>query len=253
MLDELFSPLEGEGDVPLYAQLQTRLRRALTSGDLGIGDALPTERSAADQLAISRVTVRKAYDGLVSEGLLYRRQGAGTFVSERIEKPFTQITSFTEDIQARGQTPTSRWISQTVRPATAEETMDFGLHPGASIVSLERVRYADNQPLAFELSTIPRAALPEKEPLQGSLYQAMAKVNARPVRALQRLRAVCFPPDIEQQLGVPEGAAGLYIERRGYTAQGRVCEFTRSFYRGDAYDFVAELHVGSRPATADLR
>ena len=65
-------------------------------------------------------------------------------------------------------------------------------------------------------------------------------------RALQRLRAVLFTPEQAELLGIEPGAAGLEIERRGFAADGRTVEFTKSYYRGDAYDIVAELSVGRR-------
>jgi GntR family transcriptional regulator len=244
-MHDLYEPLLTKSDVPLYAQIQSRLRDAVQAGELKAWDILPTERKVAERLDISRVTVRKAYDGLVNEGLLFRKQGSGTFVSERIEKTFTTITSFSEDVRARGQTPTNRWISQIRDSASAEELMSFGLRPGDKVFRLKRVRFADEQPLAVEISIVPETALPSMEMIDGSLYDAMSKMGARPVRALQRLRAIKFNAEVAADLLIEEGAAGLYIERKGYSQTGEVCEFTQSYYRGDSYDFVAELHVSS--------
>jgi GntR family transcriptional regulator len=99
--------------------------------------------------------------------------------------------------------------------------------------------------MALELSTVPAYCLPSAEAVGDSLYAALEKAGARPMRALQRLRAVLFTPEQAQLLGVQAGDAGLLIERRGFLRNGQPVEITRSWYRGDAYDFVAELSAGS--------
>src|SRR5215475_1536396 len=92
---------------PLYQKLQRAIREAIEKNVLRPDDALPPEREIASELDISRITVRKAIDGLVDEGLLVKRQGSGNFVSARIEKNFAKLTSFSEDMRARGGTPKS--------------------------------------------------------------------------------------------------------------------------------------------------
>lgn len=243
MTDTIFTPLESDSQVPLYVQVQQRLRDAVQNGRLKPDQALPTERGIAERFVISRVTVRKALEGLVDEGLLYRRQGAGTFVSHRIEKPFSAISSFTEDVRAQGLTPSSQWIENKLGEATAEEILSFGLKPNQKVFRLSRVRKADDLALAVESSIIPEFALPGDGRVFGSLYELMASCGCRPVRALQRLRAISFDEDIARKLGVEPGAAGLFIERRGFLESGTVVELTKSYYRGDAYDFVAELYI----------
>src|SRR6478609_7016500 len=91
-------------------QLQRAIREAIENHVLAPEDALPAERQIASDLAISRITVRKALDGLVEEGLLVRRQGSGNFVASRIEKNFAKLTSFSEDMRARGRIPHSEWL-----------------------------------------------------------------------------------------------------------------------------------------------
>ena len=92
---------------------------------------------------------------------------------------------------------------------------------------------------------MPGFCLDSKEDVETSLYEALERHGHRPVRALQRLRAVSFAEEQARLLGVAEGAPGLLIERRGFLRDGRAVEFTQSYYRGDAYDFVAELNDGA--------
>ena len=226
---------------PLYHQLQQLLRDAIQQKLLAAGDAIPSERELAAEYDVSRITVRKALGGLVEEGLLTRRQGAGTFVARRVEKSFSRISSFSEDMLARGLTPSSKWISRSSGAVTPEEAMVLQLSPGAAVFRFRRIRFADDEPMAYEQTTIAGGCLPSVEAVENSLYEALVRFGSRPVRALQRLRAVPFMSEHARMLGVDSGHAGLLIERHGFLRDGRPVEFTQSFYRGDAYDFVAEL------------
>lgn len=242
MIVDRIGRLEAESAAPLYLQLQRVLRDAIERRVLGPDEALPPERDLAEAYKVSRVTVRKALDGLVDARLLTRRQGAGTFVAARVEKNFATISSFTEDMLSRGREPRSEWLSRSEGSVTPEEAMALGLSPGSPVYRFTRIRYADTQSMALEHATIPARVLESPDMVADSLYKALG--DNRPVRVLQRLRAVLFTPEQAELLGIAAASAGLEIERRGFAADGRTVEFTRSYYRGDAYDFVAELSVG---------
>lgn len=228
---------------PLYQRLQNGLRAAIASGQLKPASALPAERDLANDFAVSRITVRKALDGLVGEGLLTRRQGAGTFVAGRVEKQFAKLTSFSEDMAARGRVVRSEWLNKAEGTVTPDESLTLGLSPGTPVYRFARIRFADDLAMALEYSTIAGYGLPALEAVDVSLYAALEASGNRPVRALQRLRAVLFDGEQARLLGIEPGAPGLFIERRAYLDDGRAIEMTHSWYRGDAYDFVAELNV----------
>ena len=241
---ELIGTLDAKRPAPLYQQLQQAVREAIEHKVLKADQALPAERDLAEELSVSRITVRKAFDGLVAEGLLSRRQGAGTFVAARVEKSFSKLTSFSEDMAARGRKATSSWLSRSEGAVTPEESLTLGLSPGTAVYRYHRIRYADGMPMALEYSTVPASCLPSLEAVDPSLYLALDANGQRPTRALQRLRAVLFTPEQAELLGLAPGAAGLLIERRAFARNGQAVEVTQSFYRGDAYDFVAELNDG---------
>jgi GntR family transcriptional regulator len=242
---DVIGTLDEQGRAPLYQQLQRALRDAITENRLAADEALPPERDLAQEFGVSRITVRKALDALVNEGLLTRRQGAGTFVAARVEKNFSKLSSFTEDMISRGRRPESVWLSRSSGAVTPEESLTLGLSPGALVYRFNRIRYADGAPMALEYSAVPGFCLPSEMAVEESLYEALDKHGARPVRALQRLRAVLFTAERARLLTVPDGSPGLLIERRGFLRDGRVVEFTQSYYRGDAYDFVAELNTSA--------
>jgi GntR family transcriptional regulator len=239
---------QGPGDGPLYLRLRRLLEELIASGQLKQGEALPAERDLAEYADISRVTVRKAVDDLVKSGLLSRRRGSGTFVAmpvSRVEQTLTRLTSFTEDMERRGIATRAEWLRKGLFIPSPEEMMMLGLGNGYRVARLERLRFGDDLPLAIERASISEEFLPEPELLAGSLYRELDKMSARPIRAMQRISATNLREADAALLGVAVGSAGLAIERVGYLQSGRVVELTRSLYRGDAYDFVAELSLST--------
>lgn len=242
-LIERVGPLQKSEPTPLYLQLQQLLRGAIERQVVKAEEAIPTERDLAEEFGVSRITVRKAVDGLVSEGIISRRRGAGTFVTRpRVEKSFSKLTSFSQDMLSRGRQPRSEWVSKTAGSVTPEEALSLGLSPGSLVYRFHRIRFADDISMALEYATIPAYCLPSTDAVGASLYEALEAAGHLPVRALQRLRAIAFTPEQAEVLAVEPGAPGLLIERRGFLADGRTAEVTQSFYRGDAYDVVAELN-----------
>jgi GntR family transcriptional regulator len=240
-LAKMLKRLDPQGSLPLYQQLQRAIREAIETRVLGPDDALPAERQIASDLSVSRITVRKAIDGLVEEGLLVRRQGSGNFVAARIEKNFAKLTSFSEDMRSRGRTPHSEWLKRAEGAVTPEEALTLRLSPGAPVYRFHRLRFADDAPMCLEFATIAADCLPSLDAVKKSLYEALEKSGNRPVRALQRLRALLLNAEQAKLLHAQEGDAGLLVERVGFLRDGRAVEFCQSFFRGDTYDFVAEL------------
>ena len=121
--------------------------------------------------------------------------------------------------------------------------MALGLGLGDRVARLERVRISDGVPLAIERASLPASILPDPEAVRTSLYEVLATSGMRPVRAVQRVSAANLGARDAELLNVPPGVAGLRIERVSYLPSGKVVEFTRSLYRGDAYDFAVELKI----------
>ncbi|HZX27482.1 MAG TPA: GntR family transcriptional regulator [Telluria sp.] len=227
--------------LPLYQQLQRALREAIDRRLFAPDAALPAERVLAAELGLSRITVRKAIDGLVEEGLLVRRQGAGNFINNRVEKNFAKLTSFSEDMRARGRTPHSTWLKRAAGTVTPEEALRLRLSPGAPVYRFHRIRFADDVPMCLEQATIVAACLPSMDAVGDSMYEALEAAGNRPVRALQRLSALLLNEEQAALLQTRAGEPGLCVERLGFLRDGRAVEFCRSYFRGDLYDFVAEL------------
>jgi GntR family transcriptional regulator len=236
--------LSGSG--PRYVQLRERLRAAIEAGILPPGGALPSEREIGNLTDLSRVTVRKAIQALVDSGDVVQRQGSGSFVTEkaeRLQQSLSQLTSFSEDMARRGMVTRVKLLEQSICLPSREEAQALGLKPGDSVSRLARLRMADDRPLAIERAALPTDILPNPMEVAASLYEVLERDGNRPVRAVQKISAINLGEADATLLGVATGAAGLRIERLSYLPSGRVAEFTNSIYRGDAYDFVAELRL----------
>jgi GntR family transcriptional regulator len=124
--------------------------------------------------------------------------------------------------------------------------MALGLSPGEPVSRLQRLRLAGGTPMAIEHAVVPARFLPDPELVEVSLYAVLTARGHEPKRALQRLHAVLLSPEQAKLLQVATASPALYIERRSFLDGGEAVEFTSSYYRGDAYDFVAELSIGER-------
>ncbi|HEY2926168.1 GntR family transcriptional regulator [Piscinibacter sp.] len=244
-LAQVLRPLDPNLSLPLYQQLQRVVRDAIDKRLLGPDDALPSERQLAEDFAVSRITVRRAIEGLVQEGWLVSRQGSGNFICTRVDKNFAKLTSFSEDMRARGRHPHSVWLKRLQGTVNPEEALRLALSPGTQVYRFHRLRFADESPMAIEFATVVASALPSIESVDDSLYAALEKAGNRPVRALQRLRALLLDEEQARLLEAKPGDAGLLVERLGYLRDGRAIELSQSYYRGDMYDFIAELNAGA--------
>ena len=240
-----FVPLNEGNPTPLYLQLQQSIEEAVRKGALKADAALPGERDLAKQLGISRVTVRKAITGLVQKGVLVQRWGSGTFIAPqmRLEQPLSRLSSFTDDMSARGLKSSAVMLSRSTGPASTDELMALGLSPGDLVSRVNRLRLANAIPMAIENAVSPSRVLPDPSVVKQSLYAVLHEQGFMPTRALQRLHAVLLNEEQAALLGVPPQSPALYIERRSFTATGEVPEFTSSYYPGAPYDFVPELTI----------
>src|SRR6266480_6963445 len=141
-------------------QEQIRMRVIELIRELGVGQAIPSERRLSGELGVSRLTLRAALDDLVREGFLVRRHGSGTFVSEpKIAQQLT-LTSFSEDMRRRGMVPGSRTIELRELHAGATVGRALNVSPAARVLLIRRLRLADGESMAIETLHLPAAIAP---------------------------------------------------------------------------------------------
>ena len=228
-------------DVPLYKRLKSAIEAAIRSNAVKPGGLLPGERVLAESLSLSRVTVRKALALLEEEGLLNRRHGFRTEIGSRLEKSLATLTSFSEDIRARGMEPGCVWISKQISRPSPAEMMALGLSASATVVRMKRVRTADGQPIAVESSTVPTRFIPSPDLVRDSLYEALSARGFMPQRAIQRMRSRAASSEDAAHLHCEPGAPLLVTKRRCFLPDEQIVEYCETRYKGEVYDFVFEL------------
>ncbi len=212
---------------------------------LGVGEAIPSERQLSTDLAMSRLTVRAALDDLVREGYLIRRRGSGTFVSEpKIAQELT-MTSFTEDMKRRGMVPSSKTLELHVGPAGARLGRVFHVSPSEPIVAVKRLRLADGETMAIETLHVRESRVPglsAKDLEQHSFYELLRdRYDLVIVGGTQTVEPTVTNEEESEELGVPLHSPALLLERTTRDQGNEVVEFVRSLYRGDRYRLVTEL------------
>jgi GntR family transcriptional regulator len=192
------------------------------------------------------MTIRQAISELVNEGILERRKGIGTFVAPpKLEQPLNSLTSFTEDMAQRGMKAGNRIVSfrETLPDPTIRKAL--GLSAGEKVFECVRLRLADEEPMALEMSTLVADSCPglQREDLENqSLYKLLAeRWGVEMDYARQTVEPTLAPPYEASLLHVAPGAPLLLMHRITYDASGRAFEHVKSLYRGDRYKLVTEL------------
>jgi GntR family transcriptional regulator len=232
--------------VPRYHQLKEILREKIRSGEWKPGDLIPSERELSETYGISRMTTRQAITDLVNEGVFYREQGKGTFVTKhKITQQLMRLTGFTEDIRARGQQPSTKVLSAQMCPADEATAERLHISTGDLIVCLQRLRLADGEPLAIERSHLNFKGcekLLEEDLEHNSLYRLLEASYGVPLlEAEQELEAGLASNEEAQMLKIPVGSPVLFTRRTTYTDRYQPIEYAKSVYCGNKYIFYTHL------------
>jgi GntR family transcriptional regulator len=226
-----------------HVQVRAKLVRAVES--MPAGAALAPERDLAASLGVARMTLRKALDSLVADGLVVRRQGQGTFVAPARVPQRLAARSFTEDMRSRGLRPGSVTLEAGVRHAGVVVAACLEVAPNTQVLHVRRLRLADDEPMAIEDLYVPRDLVPglEGSDLEGaSFYDLLEqKYGHRVCGGTQTAEPVVATPADAAVLHLPAGAPCFLFERTSRVSSGEVIEFVRSVYRGDRYRIVVDL------------
>jgi GntR family transcriptional regulator len=233
-------------DVPLYARIESVLAGEITSGFLKVGEQLPTEDSLIERFEVSRITVRRAIQNLVSRGLVEIRRGKGTFVvTPKITQELTELSGFVEDMRALGRTPAARVIGKQIVTADATVAAHLALTKGERVMRIHRVRLADGVPVSFDETYLP-LEIGEKiitnnlkvEPIFSLLER---KYGIPLIEADYKLEAIAATAEVAAALKVKPDSPIFRIERTSYSTGGRPVDYEKLFYRGDLVSFVTRL------------
>lgn len=235
-----------------YVRVRDYLR-SLVTHELGVGDAIPSERVLCERFGVSRMTVRQAVDALVVDGLLVREQGRGTFVAPVKVDLEARLASFGEEMRRRGMEPSSTVLAAEAVAATPDVADALDVLPGVPLHYLHRVRHADGEPMAIEQTWVPVDLVPGLlgDGAPASVYGELRRRGLEPDWGEDTVAASEVDAQDAGLLGLRPGAAVLRVSRR--TFAGHVaCAYSRSSYRADRYEMWVPLRA-PRPALTPRR
>ena len=241
--------LERSNPLPLYYQLKEVLRQQIHAGHLAPHTAIPSEPELVARYHVSRATVRQALTELVNEGLLYRLHGKGTFVCEpRVQQTLSELTSLTRDIRRRGKRPGGILIVSELIRGSEIVRKRLDLADEEQVIRLERVRTADDLPIAHEIDYLPHPRASSiykraKEVADGSLYSLMAAEGLTPYIAEQIFKAEVASRREAELLHIKHSEPGLRLTCTTFDSTGSPIVYSESFYPGARYDFQVTLRV----------
>ena len=229
----------------IYIQIHDEIKQQIETGMYEVGQRLPSERVMSEQFGVSRMTLRQAVTSLVEEGILSRYVGSGTFVaSDRVREKMRGTTSFTDIIKNLGKTPSSKVISYQKTKANEVECDKLGLKKGAQIIRRERIRYADDLPICYEVASIPYRLIADfaKDDIANHFYDTLAAAGKKIGRSEQIISAKIVNKEIANFLSIKTNAAILSLTQVSYFANSEetAFEYVLSQYAGDRFEFYLE-------------
>jgi GntR family transcriptional regulator len=238
--------LDRTSPVPLYFQVARHLEMAIETGQVPPGTRLDNEVELADQLGLSRPTLRRAMQYLVDKGLLVRRRGVGTrVVQPKVRRPL-ELTSLYDDLAGSGQRPATKVLSNERVPAPADVAEALSIPEGSPVIALVRLRSAAEQPIARMANWLPvdLPGLTTEALRERGLYQLIRAAGIQLHAATQTIGARTATTAEARQLGESRGAAVLTMQRLTYDDHGRAVEYGSHIYAASRYSFELSLLTG---------
>lgn len=242
--------------MPLHYQIQQQLMNLIRSGSFSSSQPIPPVQEIAARLGVSQMTARQAIKALCDIGVIYTRQGKGTFVSGiKHVRDFRQVHSFTEEMKSRGAVPSSKVLSFRLQAGSQEVRKALQLGPEEKVFRLRRIRYSDGLPLAVECSCLPEQVFPgllKSYDPSTSLYQELAEHYRIRMEVTDEVVEVGKVTAEEAPLlRISAGSPVFLLTRLSYSESGKPVEYVRSTYRGDRYKIVNRLTRAKQDPLAD--
>lgn len=233
---------------------EQELRQAIARGTFRPGTQLPTEAELCQMLGVSRTVVREALRVLEENGLVTRRHGVGTFVRDHpILKNLNFNFGITEMIESAGLISGTSHLAIRSESADQEKAEQLRVALGTPLVTVERVRTADERPVVYSLDTVPKSVLQRAEfDLEllrtQSIYNMLQTSPGQVIEyGIARLLPMTAPDFVAEKLGLPPGALSLYIVQTDYSPNDEPLVYSREYHLPDAFDFVIWRRGPTRP------
>lgn len=232
-------------DEALYLQVKNTLIDRIQSGDWKANTLIPTEKELIKEFGVSRTTIRQAVTILVQNGLLEKKQGRGTVVKpHQLVGNLGQLKGFAEEVMERGQVPRSKLLRAEFRTNLYHESDMLQVAQDSPILLVERIRFADDTPVALERSCWPESIgqlLMKHDLNEAKFYEILENDEIYLTKAHERIAAMNATIDEADLLAIRPGEALLEMTRLSYGLQDYPMEYTKTNYRSDQYHYHIEL------------
>ena len=244
---DLTKSINFDSHIPYYIQLMDILRDQIQQQKWLPGQQIPGEQDLCDTYGISRTVVRQALRELELEGVINRRKGKGTFISEpKISEGLIQnLTGFYQDMVERGLKPVTKVLHQNVVRANEKVARFLNLQPGAEVIDIQRLRFINDEPIQLVTTYVPYNVYPplaQVDLTNRSLYEFLEKEGGISLaRGRRYIEAVLANETEANLLGIERGAPLLMLDSVSFAASGLAIEYYHALHRGDRSRFEVEL------------
>lgn len=243
--------------LPLYEQVKMHILSLIENGELNPGDKLASEKDLENKFNVSRVTVRRALQELVHEERIVRVPGKGSFVLQPKIEPLTALTSFSENMRARGYVPSYEQTNISIERAQLKVANFFQLAEDSKVMQINRLMLADGLPMAIQNAYLPYSIYLQKpsfftpEVLNNiSLYRVLElELGIKLYRAEEWVDSSKAHEDEASKLKISPGDPLLIIERLTYSSENQPVEYVKLIFPANRYRYKVELF---RPARSDI-
>lgn len=236
MENNLFDSINEQSHMPYYVQIKCYLRQLIK--EIGPNALVPSEKELADKFGVSRGTAKQAIMDLVYEGVLYRKQGKGTFTASQIARTYDRLPTFTQDIIRSGRAANCRPLKFNRSAPAQRARIFFELADDETVIRYKRLVLEDNEPIAIVSSFLSGRLYHglELADIGDSLYDALdKKFQSAPTQAHDTYRIAEISPKTAKLLDQPENSIIVYSERLAYLSDGTPAEFVESVIRADKF------------------
>ncbi len=237
--------LDQNSRVPLYFQLQEKLRKQILEGYYKPGDLIPCEKDLQKMYGISRITVRNAIHGLVFEDLLVKKQGYGTIVAypKMTDDGNSRLQSFTEKMAQQGVKIATSVLEVLRIPASERIAEHLRINPGDPVIYAKRLRLVEDEPVAvFENYLATSTGVTEEDDFSKSIYDLLeGTYHIQIGEAAKIIEADIAGNEVSSTLGISKGDPILIIRHTTYATDGSPVEYAEGVYRADRYKHIVTL------------
>ena len=243
-------PTLTKNGIPLYIQIRESLKAQIGQGLLTPGQKLPSEDELAANFGVSRMTVRQGLTSLIDDGLLYRRHGLGTFVSNSdVERDHRRLTNFFESCRRRGKEAGAQVVQFETIPATHAVAEALHITTGDPVVRIVTLRTIDGKPVTLHAAQLPAALFPELQTANPQelqlesrhVWELVEDYGYELSHVTERVEAQPADEDLADVLNISVGSPILYGARVVYATDGTPLKYADCYNRGDKVSLTIEM------------